>query len=201
VDAFNRRDVEALLNLGTPNWMLSSQLLDASADFRGREGIERFYAMLIARLESHRDHDEALKAAGLDKRAMSANPDLVRSIYADWERGDYKSFMWADAELEVVSPDGPEPGRWKGLAAVGERWRAYLRAWGVLRAEAEEYREIDGERVLVLARNRGVGRTSGLDLAQIGESANVFHIRAGKVRKLVLYWNRERAFADVGIEE
>jgi hypothetical protein len=57
------------------------------------------------------------------------------------------------------------------------------------------------ERVLVLARNRGAGKTSGLDLAQIGESANVFQIRAGKVRKLVLYWNRERAFADLGIEE
>jgi ketosteroid isomerase-like protein len=46
VDAFNRRDVEALLELGTPDSVLSSQLLDASADFRGREGIERFYAML-----------------------------------------------------------------------------------------------------------------------------------------------------------
>ena len=125
----------------------------------------------------------------------------MRSIYADWERGDYKSVTWPDAELEVVSPDGPEPGRWNGLAAVTERWRAYLRAWGNLRTEAEEYREIDGERVLVLARNRGVGKTSGLDLAQIGGSANVFHIHAGKVRKLVLYWNRERAFADLGIEE
>jgi hypothetical protein len=98
-------------------------------------------------------------------------------------------------------PSRPEPGRRKALAAVAERWRAYLRAWGNLRAEAEEYREIDGERVFVLARNRGVGKTSGLDLAQIGESANVFRIRAGKVRKLVLYWNREPAFGDLGIEE
>jgi ketosteroid isomerase-like protein len=46
VDAFNRRDMDALLDLGTADWVLSSQLLDATADFRGREGIERFYAML-----------------------------------------------------------------------------------------------------------------------------------------------------------
>jgi uncharacterized protein len=46
VDAFNRRDVEALLALAIPDAVLSSQLLDASAEFRGREGIERFYAML-----------------------------------------------------------------------------------------------------------------------------------------------------------
>jgi ketosteroid isomerase-like protein len=54
VDAFNRRDVEALLELGTPDSVLSSQLLDASADFRGREGIERFYAMLSESWEEFR---------------------------------------------------------------------------------------------------------------------------------------------------
>jgi ketosteroid isomerase-like protein len=54
VGAFNHRDVEALLNMGTPEWVLSSQLLDASADFRGREGIERFYAMLSESWEEFR---------------------------------------------------------------------------------------------------------------------------------------------------
>jgi ketosteroid isomerase-like protein len=54
VDAFNRRDVDALLELGTADWVLSSQLLDASADFRGREGIERFYAMLSESWEEFR---------------------------------------------------------------------------------------------------------------------------------------------------
>ena len=43
VDAFNRRDVDALLDLVTPDCVMSSQLLDASADFQGREGVERFY--------------------------------------------------------------------------------------------------------------------------------------------------------------
>jgi ketosteroid isomerase-like protein len=54
VDAFNRRDVDALLDLGTPDWVLSSQLLDSGADFRGREGIERFYAMLSESWEEFR---------------------------------------------------------------------------------------------------------------------------------------------------
>jgi ketosteroid isomerase-like protein len=54
LDAFNLRDVEALLNMGTPDWVLSSQLLDASADFREREGIERFYAMLSESWEEFR---------------------------------------------------------------------------------------------------------------------------------------------------
>jgi ketosteroid isomerase-like protein len=46
VDAFNRRDIEALLDLGTRDYVLSSQLLDAGADFQGREGPERFFSML-----------------------------------------------------------------------------------------------------------------------------------------------------------
>jgi ketosteroid isomerase-like protein len=45
-DAFNRREVDPLLDLATPDCVMSSQLLDATADFRGREGLERFYAML-----------------------------------------------------------------------------------------------------------------------------------------------------------
>jgi uncharacterized protein len=46
-DAFNRREVDALLDLATPDCEMSSQLLDATADdFQGRGGLERFYAML-----------------------------------------------------------------------------------------------------------------------------------------------------------
>jgi hypothetical protein len=38
---------------------------------------------------------------------MSANLDLVRSIFADFERGDYTSAEWADAEIEYASSRRP----------------------------------------------------------------------------------------------
>jgi ketosteroid isomerase-like protein len=129
----------------------------------------------------------------------SANLDLVRSIYAAWERGDFSSAEWADPEIEFVIVDGPAPGRWRGLAGLAEGFREVLDAWEKFRGEVHEYRDVDDERVLVLVRRRGRGKASGMDVATKG--ATVFHIRDGNVTKFVSYWDRERALADLGLKE
>lgn len=130
----------------------------------------------------------------------AANVDLVRSIYEAWERGNFTSSDWADGEIEFVIADGAEPASYTGLAAMAGAWREVLAAWEGLRVEAEEYRELDDERVLVLNRNTGRGKTSGLELGRMHtRGANVFVIRLGKVTRLVAYWNRERALADLGL--
>jgi ketosteroid isomerase-like protein len=130
------------------------------------------------------------------------NVELVRSIYAAWERGDYSSVDWADPEMEYVRVDGPEPGRWTGLAGMADAWRSTLAAWEGLRVEAAGYRELDDERVLVFAHWSGRGRTSGLELGQMStKGASLFHISGGKVTRLVLYWDGARALADLGLSE
>ena len=85
---------------------------------------------------------------------------------------------------------------------MGEVWRDYLSAWEDYRVEVEEYRELDGERVLVLIHRQGRGKTSGLELGQMQtKSAVLFHVRDGKVTRFVVYWDRDRALADFGLEE
>jgi ketosteroid isomerase-like protein len=135
-------------------------------------------------------------------RAMSENLDLVRSIFADWERGDFDSVEWADPEIEFEIADGPAPGRWIGLAGMVQGWRDFLGAWEVWRGAAEGYRDLDGERVLVLIVGSGRGKTSGLDAEQISaRGANLFYVRNGRVVRLIVYFNRERALADLGLAE
>jgi ketosteroid isomerase-like protein len=130
----------------------------------------------------------------------SANLDLVHSIYAAWERGEYSSVAWAHPEIEFGSADGPEPGISTGLAAMLDGWRDFVRVWEGYRFEAEEYRELDGERVLVLIQINGRGKASGLELGQMrSQGASLFHVRHGKVTRLVLYWDSQRALADVGL--
>jgi ketosteroid isomerase-like protein len=134
---------------------------------------------------------------------MSANLDLVRSIYADWERGDFSRADWADPEIEYVQVGGLAPGSWTGLAGMAQAMRDWLSGWEDFRVEAVECRELDDERVLVFTRSSGRGKTSGLDLAQMRarERADVLRILSGKVTRLVTYVERDRALADLGLEE
>jgi ketosteroid isomerase-like protein len=130
----------------------------------------------------------------------SANLDLMRSLFAVWERGDFSSIEWVHPEIEFVMADGPSPGRWVGPAGLAEGWGDWLRAWEGYRVAAEEYRELDDERVLVLVNRTGRGKTSGLELGQMrSQGAAVFQVREGKVARFVYYCDRERALADLDL--
>ena len=132
--------------------------------------------------------------------SSSANVKLVRSLYADWERGDYSSSEWAHPEIEWVVADGPDPGTWIGVTGMADGFRSSMGVWKDVRAEVEEYRELDGERVLVLEWRRARGKASGLELSKMrSEGAVLFHLRDGKVARLVFYWDRDGAFADLGL--
>jgi hypothetical protein len=79
--------------------------------------------------------------------------------------------------------------------------RGWLSTWEAFRIEADEFRELDDERVLVFAHYSGQGKTSGLEIGQMRMTATtLLNIRDGKVVRLVTYWDRELALADLGPE-
>src|SRR5713101_7433391 len=78
--------------------------------------------------------------------SMSAsNLDLVRSVYADWDRGDYRSVAWAHPEIEFAFVDFFGLGDGRGVAKMAEVWFEFLRTWEEFHNEARDYRELDAE--------------------------------------------------------
>jgi ketosteroid isomerase-like protein len=64
----------------------------------------------------------------------------------------------------------------------------------------DAYRELDEHRILVLFRFGGRGKTSGLEFRQMhAEVANLLFVCDGKVVRLIAYWDRDGAFADLGL--
>jgi hypothetical protein len=85
---------------------------------------------------------------------------------------------------------------------MADGMRSWISAWSEFRVEADEYRELDSERVLVLSHVIARGKASGLELGQMqSKAANLFHVGGGKVSRVVIYLDRERAFADLGLEK
>jgi hypothetical protein len=132
----------------------------------------------------------------------SESLDLVRSIYADWERGDFSSSEWAHSEIEYTDVEGPLDGSTGELGDIGQGVRDFLAEWADFRLVADRLQELDAEHVLALDHRVGRSRTSGLELSDVRtDGARLFHIRGGQVHKIVVYFSRERAFADLGLAE
>jgi ketosteroid isomerase-like protein len=170
-------------------------------------GERRHYALWtlrdgkVIRMRVYHDRSDAIHAAEPEDQAISANVHLVRSIYADWERGDWSSADWADPRVEFVAADGPWAGSFIGKPAMARAWRQYLDAWEDVRASPDEFRDLGDGRVLALHTWSARGKASGLAVERMqARSAVLLHVADGKVRKLVAYQDRDRALADLGQE-
>lgn len=128
------------------------------------------------------------------------NLAVVRSIYDGWQSGDFSRSDWAHPEIEFTYVGGPEPAAGRGIAAMDRLWREWLRDWVGFRAVPLEYRVIEEDRILVLVRNLGRGRLSGLELDE-RSVGNYFEFDGGLVKRLVVYLDGARALADLGFAD
>jgi len=128
----------------------------------------------------------------------SSNLELVRSILAPWGRGDFSSVEWAHTEIECVSDEPLIPLNATGVAELGKVWSNWLHAWKGFHIDVDACREVDDERVLALLRYGGRDRLGTQEVTPT-DAATLFHIRDDKVARVVIYWNRDRAFTDLGL--
>jgi ketosteroid isomerase-like protein len=129
----------------------------------------------------------------------SPNVDLVRSLHAAWERGDYSSTEWAHPEIEFVMEGEffPDPGSYRGVEAMIRAWSGWLGAWEGFHTSEPELIDL-GDRVIAFYTIHGRGRSSGVEVE--APVANVFTFRAGEVVRLDLV-TRAQGLREAGIEE
>jgi ketosteroid isomerase-like protein len=71
---------------------------------------------------------------------MSANVELVRAIFGDWERGDFSSVDWADPEIEFSIP-GPDSNVHRGIESMSRAWAEWLGAFEEFSVVAEDFHD------------------------------------------------------------
>ena len=122
------------------------------------------------------------------------NVELVRSILANWERGDYASVDWADPDIEFIAP----LDNTRGIEELGRRWREFLAEWEHFATTPERFIELGEDRVLVLVHFKGRGRVSGAPVTDFS-GGQLFTVRYGRVVRLVLYSTRDEALEATGL--
>ena len=133
---------------------------------------------------------------------MSENLDLVRSIYADWERGDFGHVEWASPDIEYTGVDGLSPGTSRGIRPWEQAGASssLTGAASVPRPRSTESLTTSGCSCCIAlagAEERAESRSGHTG----AKGACLFFVADGKITKLSLYSVRDRAFADLGLAE
>jgi ketosteroid isomerase-like protein len=128
---------------------------------------------------------------------MSPNLDLVRSIYADWERGVMADEKF-DPEISMIESSALPGGgaSAQGIDAVRNYIRSFEKYWDEIRFEPLEYLDA-GERVVVVARLVGRGKKSGVEVSR--DWAYVWTLRDGKALRMQGYDSRDEALEAAGL--
>jgi uncharacterized protein len=125
-------------------------------------------------------------AGDMDKQALLAVlPELIAQTCAP-------DIEW------VEDPQRADGAVYRGHEGVRQSWERWLEQWDDWGGEFE--RVIDcGDDVLVIARERGRGMTSGASVS--ARNYLVFTIRAGKIARYREFYDEQEALKAVGLAE
>jgi ketosteroid isomerase-like protein len=131
------------------------------------------------------------------------NVEIVRGLLARWERGDYDTVETFDPQVEFTRTGGGSDvlgytTKSHGIEGLWAALVAWTDEWTDMSVHAEGFTEV-GARVLVLARQRAVGRRSGVPMSNL--DAWVFSFRGGRIVRWDAYWNPAEARRALGIGE
>jgi ketosteroid isomerase-like protein len=115
-----------------------------------------------------------------------SNKEILRGVYAAFSRGDIEAVLAAMTEDVAWDAPGGEPysGRRIGRGQVQQFFTELDRQVQLDEFDADEFLE-DGNKVVVLGRERATVRDSGLHFESA--FAHVFTLRNGKIAEVRLF--------------
>lgn len=128
------------------------------------------------------------------------NVELIRQLYRRWGQGDFATPGFFDPNVETLRVGGDASataGAWRGLDAAWKASVEWLQAWENVRLESRRCIDL-GSRVLVIARQTGQGRRSGVEIDQ--ELAMLFTLRDAKIVRWEIYLEVSDALEAVGLK-
>jgi uncharacterized protein len=130
------------------------------------------------------------------------NVEVVRRVAEAFTRGDMASVVGAvDPSIEwdlSRAATWPEQRVYRGFEAVLEFFGEWSGSWEDYRFEVEEIVDA-GEKVLVVVRDEGRSRATGITLER--RRGEVWTLRDGKVVRIDLFDNRAEAVEAAGLRE
>ena len=130
------------------------------------------------------------------------NVEIVRRAFAVWAiPGDPETMVDATGpgfEMHLTGVGG-EPVFYAGADGIREFFRDVTDDWEFLRFEATDVRELNGDRVLVLADVRGRGRGSGVEVD--AQWAWIVELNEGRATCVRGFLDHGKALAAAGLPE
>ena len=132
------------------------------------------------------------------------NVALVQRSLAAWQRDDFDSWLatldlameWHTVFERLV--EGIE-SFYQGHDGMRRMWKVYRTEFKALEVEAQEFRDLRDEHVVLLSHFRWRGPASGIVIeSPLGQ---VFTIRDGKIVRSMDYLSHADALKAVGLEE
>jgi ketosteroid isomerase-like protein len=128
------------------------------------------------------------------------NVEIVRRVYAEWERGSFRTTEAFDPEVHVIWVNqifvtGSET---RGIDALGRAMQEFLSAWEDATATAGEFLD-GGEHVVVENVWRARGKTSGIEVE--APLWSVWTLVGGRATRVVHHDDRAQALEAAGLPE
>jgi ketosteroid isomerase-like protein len=126
------------------------------------------------------------------------NIDVVRDMLGAFLAGaDDRALRLLHPDVQFDTTVRPDGRVWRGRAAVRLAMGEWIEAWEDYELSVERYLQAGADRVVMLWRERGRARGSGVPQAQSG--ATVFTVRGGQIVEMVPTLDRAATLAALGV--